>query len=236
MSNFVVRNCIVWMPVMSLWDGSAMSPIFARATFGLGSVIKFRVEPASVNEKPKILRTSSSYFCILLLLSAQTAVAADRDAALECVNINSADDRLACFDAAHAVQPQIQPPATSETPAVTVAPVATDTSVVAPVAAAAAVSAPQAGVKTATEEEFGLPQPQSQQETLKSTITSVDKDPVGRLTFHLENGQAWKQVETKRFRLKEEDRPVAVIKHGSLGSFKLSVEGGSISTRVKRIK
>jgi hypothetical protein len=104
------------------------------------------------------------------------------------------------------------------------------------VAAAAAVSAPQAGVKTATEEEFGLPQPQSQQETLKSTITSVDKDPVGRLTFHLENGQAWKQVETKRFRLKEEDRPVAVIKHGSLGSFKLSVEGGSISTRVKRIK
>jgi hypothetical protein len=180
------------------------------------------------------LRASISYFCIPLLLSAQTTFAADRDTALECVTISSADDRLACFDAAYAVQPQIQPPATSETPAVTPAAVVTDTPVVAPAAAAVAVSAPQAGVKTATEEEFGLPQ--SQQETLKSTITGVDKDPVGRLTFHLENGQAWKQVETKRFRLKEEDRPVAVIKHGSLGSFKLSVEGGSVSTRVKRIK
>ncbi len=219
---------------MSLWDGSAMSPIFARATFGLGSAINLRVGSVSVNEKPRFLRASIRYFCIPLLLSAQIAVAADRDAALECVNISSADDRLACFDAAYAVQPQIQPSATSETPAVTPAAVVTDTPVVAPAAAAVAVSAPQAGVKTATEEEFGLPQ--SQQETLKSTITGVDKDPVGRLTFHLENGQAWKQVETKRFRLKEEDRPVAVIKHGSLGSFKLSVEGGSVSTRVKRIK
>jgi hypothetical protein len=188
-----------------------------------------------VNEKPKILRASIRYFCIPLLLSA-TAFAADRDAALECVNISSADARLACFDAAYAAQPQIQPPAVSETPAVTPAAVATDTPVVAPAAAAVAVSAPQAGVKTATEEEFGLPQPQSQQETLKSTITGVDKDPVGRLTFHLENGQTWKQVETKRFRLKEEDHPVAVIKDASLGSFKLSVEGGSVSTRVKRIK
>jgi len=211
-----------------------MSPIFARATFGLGSAIKFRVELVSVNEKPWFLRASISYFCIPLLLSAQTTFAADRDAALECVTISSADARLACFDSAYAAQPQIQPPAVSETPAVTVAPVATDTPVVAPVAAAVAVSAPQAGQKTATEEEFGLPQ--SQQETLKSTITGVDKDPVGRLTFHLENGQAWKQVETKRFRLKEEDHPVAMIKHGSLGSFKLSVEGGSVSTRVKRIK
>ncbi len=189
-----------------------------------------------MNEKPKILWAGSSYFYMLLLLSAQTAFAADRDAALECVTISSADDRLACFDAAYAVQPQIQPPATSETPAVTVAPVATDTPVVAPPAAAVAVSAPQAGVKTATEEEFGFPQSQSQQETLKSTITGVDKDPVGRLTFHLENGQAWKQVETKRFRLKEEDHLVAVIKDASLGSFKLSVERGSVSTRVKRIK
>jgi hypothetical protein len=92
---------------------------------------------------------------------------------------------------------------------------------------------PQSAEKAVTEEEFGLPQ--SQVETLKSPITGVDTDAVGRLTFYLENGQAWKQIETKRFRITE-DRPMAVIRHGALGSFKLSVEDGSRSTRVKRIK
>ena len=194
-----------------------------------------------MNDNPIILRASMRFFCIPLLLSAQMLVAADRDAALECVNIVSADERLACFDAAYAVQPQI-PAAASDTPVV--APLVPAAAVV-PVANA--VNEPPKAVKTATEEEFGLPQsatqvateeefglPQSQAEILKSPITSVDTDAVGRLTFHLENGQTWKQIETKRFRIIE-DRPVAVIRHGALGSFKLSVEGRSGATRVKRI-
>jgi hypothetical protein len=190
-----------------------------------------------VRENMKILRISISYFCISLLLSAQTTVAADRDAASECLQISAANERLACFDAAYAAQ-AVAPPS------------APDAAVSAAVpAAAAVVSAPPLAVKTTPEEEFGLPQaagkaateeefglPQSQVQTLTSPITSVDQDPVGRLTFHLENGQAWKQTETKRFRIREDDPPVAVIRHGALGSFKLSVEGGSVSTRVKRIK
>ncbi|MDH3282985.1 MAG: hypothetical protein OEQ18_17920, partial [Gammaproteobacteria bacterium] len=150
----------------------------------------------------------------------------------------SADARLACFDAAYAAQAS----APASVPDAPVAPAA-------PAAAAAAISVPAFSVKTASEEAFGLPQPankaateaefglpQSQVATLKSVITGVAKDPVGRLTFHLANGQAWKQTETKRFRVKEEDRPVAVIEHGALGSYKLSVEGGSLTTRVKRIQ
>jgi hypothetical protein len=163
-------------------------------------------------------------------------LAADRDAALECVTISSAGERLACFDAAYAAQ-ESAPVSVPDAPVSAAAP------------AAAAISAPELGVETASEEVFGLPKPtntaateeefglpQSQVETLKSVITGVDEDPVGRLTFHLENGQAWKQTETKRFRFNESARPVAVIKHGALGSYKLSVEGGSLTTRVKRIQ
>jgi len=164
---------------------------------------------------------------------AQSAFADDGDAALQCRDVVSADARLACFDAAYATQ---EKPSSS----------ALETAIVAP--AASAVSAPPPAAKTATEEQFGLPQstgkavseeefglPQSQVETLTSVITSFDKDSVGRLTFHLENGQTWKQIETKRFRVTG-DRPVAVIKHGALGSFRLSVEGEARATRVKRLQ
>jgi len=174
----------------------------------------------SVNGKANILRASIRFFYLPLALFAQSAVAADNDAALKCLDVASAGERLACFDAAYAV-PENAPTASADAPTA------------APAAAVAVASTPDAAVKIATEEEFGLPQ--SQAEMLTSMITSVDKDAVGRMTFHLENGQVWKQIETKRFSVNE-DRPVAVIKHGALGSFKLTVEGGSRSTRVKRIQ
>jgi hypothetical protein len=121
-------------------------------------------------------------------------------------------------------------------PAAAAGPVATSASEVPTAVKTApeeALGLPQSAEKAIPEEEFGLPQ--SRVETLKSPITGVDTDAVGRLSFHLENGQVWKQTETKRFRLTE-DRPMAVIRRGALGSFKLSVEDGSRSTRVKRIK
>jgi len=192
--------------------------IFARATFGLGSAINLRLESGSVKDKRKNLRASIGSFCILVGAFAQTAFADDGDAALQCRDVVSADARLACFDAAYATQ---EKPSSS----------ALETAIVAP--AASAASAPPPAVKSATEEQFGLPQ--SQIETLTSVITSVDKDAVGRLTFHLENGQTWKQIETRRFRITG-DRPVAVIKHAALGSFKLSVEGEARATRVKRLQ
>lgn len=169
---------------------------------------------------------------IPLCLSMLAASAADRDAALECVDIAAAEERLACFDAAY-----VRREKSSSVPEIT------DT-------ASAAVSAPPIAVITATEEEFGLPQvagkarteeefglKQSQVETLRSRIKSVERGSLDRLTFYLENGQVWKQIEDtySLFRVRQ-DPAFAVITHGSLGSFKLTVEGGSRSIRVKRIK
>ena len=187
-----------------------------------------------MNDNSEIWRHSIRIFFISLAWFAQIALAADRDAALDCVNITAADERLACFDAAYATREK----SASSTPESS------------PGAPAAAVSAPPLAVITATEEEFGLPQvagkakteeefglKQSRVETLRSLITSVERGPTDRLTFYLENGQVWKQIEDtySLFRVRQ-DPAVAVITHGSLGSFKLTVEGGSRSVRVKRIK
>ena len=188
-----------------------------------------------MNDNSEMWRDSIRIFFISLTWSAQVALAADRDAALDCVNITAADERLACFDAAYAAEEK----SASEPPqAAAVAP------------AAAVVAAPPLAVITATEEEFGLPQvagkarteeefglKQSQVETLRSRITSVERGPLDRLTFYLENGQGWKQIEDTYglFRVRQ-DPAFAVITHASLGSFKLTVEGGSRSIRVKRIE
>jgi hypothetical protein len=207
-----------------------MSPFF-----GLGSRINCPAEQIFVNDNSAIWRDSITIFFMSLAWSAQIALAADRDAALDCVDLAAADERLACFDAAYATR---EKSASSPPP----------TSAVAP--AAAVVAAPPLAVITATEEEFGLPQvagkakteeefglKQSQVETLRSRITSVERGPLDRLTFYLENGQVWKQIEDtySLFRVRQ-DPAFAVITHASLGSFKLTVEGGSRSIRVKRIK
>ena len=157
---------------------------------------------------------------ILLVLSMLVAAAAAQDVALECVDIAAAEERLACFDAAYATQEK----SSSSVP-----------EIAATASAGAVVSGPPIAVTTATEEEFGLPQ--SQAETLTSRITRVERGPTDRLTFYLENGQVWKQIESTYtpFRVRP-DPAVAVITHGSLGSFKLTVEGGSRSVRVKRLE
>ena len=157
---------------------------------------------------------------ILLFLSMLVASAAAQDVALECVDIAAAEERLACFDAAYATREK----SSSSVP-----------EIAATASAAAVVGGSPIPVITATEEEFGLPQ--SQVETLTSRITRVERGPTDRLTFYLENGQVWKQIESTYtpFRVRQ-DPAVAVITHGSLGSFKLTVEGGSRSVRVKRLE
>ena len=187
-----------------------------------------------MSKQSKKLPFGSPALGILLFLSMLAAAAADQDVALECVDIAAAEERLACFDAAYASRETSAPSAAPESPAVAAA-----TGVAAPLAVITATERdfglPEASGKPMTEEEFGLPE--SQVETLKSRITSVERGPTDRLTFYLENGQVWKQIEDTYsvFRVRE-DPAVAIITHASLGSFKLTVEGGSRSVRVKRIK
>jgi hypothetical protein len=169
-------------------------------------------------------RTWKPTISVILPVILTHAVAADRDAALDCVDIASDAERLACFDSVYSVTPG---PESSST----------ETRTAAAPTAAVMTTAAHEGDRVVTEEEFGLPQPPPPDGTLKSAITRVERDSRDRLTFYLENGQVWKQIENTYtpFRVKQ-DPAVAMIKSSALGSFKLTVEGGSRSVRVKRIE
>lgn len=54
-----------------------------------------------------------------------------------------------------------------------------------------------------------------------------------KLTITLENGQIWRQLDTKRFPLNVGD--AVIIRSASFGSFKLAKESSSRSIRVKRL-
>ena len=57
----------------------------------------------------------------------------------------------------------------------------------------------------------------------------------GKTRFKLANGQVWQQVGTGEF-VHHAVNPTVVIKHKSLGSWKLYVEGLNRGVKVKRIK
>lgn len=58
----------------------------------------------------------------------------------------------------------------------------------------------------------------------------------GTTVFELENGMAWRQTESDRYRVEPEDSPVVVISPGFGGSWRMSVEGHNRGIRVERIE
>lgn len=64
-------------------------------------------------------------------------------------------------------------------------------------------------------------------------VTAVTKNSSGRLTITLENGQIWRQMDSKTLRVSVGDK--VFVRAKSLGSFMLSKETSSRSIRVKRV-
>lgn len=64
-------------------------------------------------------------------------------------------------------------------------------------------------------------------------VTAVSKNSSGRLTITLENGQVWRQTDSKTLRVSVGDG--VFVRSKSLGSFMLSKETSSRSIRVKRV-
>lgn len=197
--------------------------ILANTAFGLRSALKCLAESTGVTANRTNFRAWMPTTSIILAVILTPTAVADRDAAQQCTGIAAAEERLACFDAAYAVK---QGSGSGSPATATGAP-----------SAAVVTTAEHEGNRVITEEEFGLPQPPPPDGMLKSAIMRVERDSRDRLTFYLENGQVWKQIESTYtpFRVKQ-DPAVAMIKSSALGSFKLTVEGGSRSVRVKRIE
>ncbi|MDH3620137.1 MAG: hypothetical protein OER91_04555 [Gammaproteobacteria bacterium] len=138
---------------------------------------------------------------------ALSSAAADDDTALEqCVSIDDAQERLACYDA-----------------------IAGRSSTEESVAAGPAITNDYGA------EQLGTGSPDRKVEKPVSVkVTSCRKDASKRYYFHLENGQVWRQNDDDRLRLKECNFNATIVRD-SFG-YKLQIEGQKRRTRVKRVQ
>lgn len=85
------------------------------------------------------------------------------------------------------------------------------------------------------EDSFGLKEkPKEEQiEKIYSLVTKVDKNAYGALKITFENGQVWKQTDSRYFKVKKDE--TLFIKTGALGSFILGRDNQNTTIRVKRL-
>ncbi|QYK01067.1 hypothetical protein [Shewanella psychrotolerans] len=161
------------------------------------------------------------WIAIPTLLISLNASAGLEQQLTNCAGISDKLDRLICYDnlAANALNHNVNQPiqASVSKPA----PVAQ-----APVVAATAISA---------EESFGKIYKEDPDQITKidMTVKSVSKDAYGALKISFENGQVWKQSDSRRFKIKAGE--TVYIEKGALGSFMLGKESLNTTIRVKRL-
>lgn len=168
-----------------------------------------------------------------LCLAFASTTAADENPAgsvLDCRSLESAEERLKCYD--DTVDSQSVPPA-----APLPEPASPEPAAEAPPAAEVAPAAAVASAGATAEDDFGLPpsadsRPDADQ--IEAAISELSRMASGKLAIELENGQLWRQTTSSSMRLSEGD--VVVIRRGSLGSFKLTKAGTKRSMKVKRVK
>lgn len=159
-----------------------------------------------------------------------------------CVRVEDLSARLACYDrAAGRGASGAAPVAPAAVPAPRMA--APPAEVRAPAPARAADPVAQFGSESApTKQNDALTTPKLQQreevdalpKQIEARVASVRQRPGGEQVLTLENGQVWQQTEARREPVFAAGDTV-VIKRGMLGSFLLTLQKGSPTTRVKRI-
>ncbi|WP_133405732.1 hypothetical protein [Parashewanella tropica] len=135
----------------------------------------------------------------------------------QCQNINDKLDRLICYDNLAKSVNSSSSHSSDSSPVVRSNIVQPTVSVVAP------------------EDDFGRVKPKPDAiERLTLTVARVTKNPYGAMKISFTNNQTWKQIDSRRFRIKKGD--TVYIKKGALGSFLLGMEGRNSTIRVKREK
>jgi len=162
-----------------------------------------------------------------------------------CVRIDDLSARLACYDraAGRAPTPNAAPTVVSPAP-VPPAPPAPRPAIAAPAPAPApAPVMPRDPLASFGAEKTADPltapkAPQKVEERelkqIEARVTAVRLRPAGEQVLTLDNGQVWSQTEKKDFP-KFEVGDLVVIKRAMLGSFLLTLQKGSPSSRVHRI-
>lgn len=89
---------------------------------------------------------------------------------------------------------------------------------------------------SAAEQEFGnlAEEDPDKLRQIELTVSKVKKSAYGNLILSFTNGQMWKQIDSRRFKVKAGEQ--IFIKTGALNSFMLGKDGQNSTIRVKRIK
>lgn len=177
--------------------------------------------------------------CLIIAISIFAVSLPGRAAELTleiCAAIEDPVKRFACYDTLAGRSPADQAKAAGTAPG------ATDQAepgagVIAPAAPAVTQTAP--AVEPAPDEEtaFGLEdKPKADRpDELKFKWTRKMKDAYGKWIIFLENGQVWRQTDTRRFDFTNPEQWV-VVSRGFAGGFFLAEPGSRIRIRVKRVK
>lgn len=168
------------------------------------------------------------------------AGAQDLAAALRvCSAIESAAERLACFDALARDTHNAAPVAASPAPVVPTAapapPVPTVSTTQTPSVATQPPPAPAPPPVVSTAD-FGIEHRTSTHpagETLSATLAVVEDGGYGQLRVTLDNGQIWEQVGSDRYQLKVGDQ--VVIERGRFNSFFLRKHASDRKVRFTRL-
>ena len=168
----------------------------------------------------------------------------------DCVEIESDEERLRCYDdlamrsAGMAPEPPAAPePSTAPEPAVAAAPPSAPESLSVQQQPTPTPEAEQA-VAATPEELFGKSDEEKNAaiaeaagvedvSSISTSVTSVTSDLHGKMTINLDNGQRWRQVRAERFDVGVGDE--VVIKRAILGSFTLQNKSGGRKTKVRRV-
>ena len=143
---------------------------------------------------------------IALLLFAPSALAAN-EALTQCRQIEEVEERVACYDEivdALSAKPAAVPDAQS------------------------LFGTDDAEAKRIVEETLEI----EQIEQIEATVADVRMSATRKMTVALDNGQVWRQLDSKPLSLESGDG--VIIRKASLGSFLLEKKSGSRSIRVKR--
>ena len=170
------------------------------------------------------------------LFAVSLSVQAAKPSLESCAAIEDPVERFACYETLAGRSPADTTKAGGTAPGV-VDPVAPGADVVVPAAPAATPTVPAVEPKPDAEATFGLehkPKPEKDRpDELKLKWTRKKKDAYGKWIIALDNGQVWRQTDTRSFIFKNSEHWV-IVSRGFGGGFFLGEPDSHLRIRVKR--
>ena len=169
-----------------------------------------------------------------LILAAPAAHAHLEAELAACASLPSAIERVDCYDALAATSAPVaaEPAEAPEIEQASAAPVAEPVETAAVPVAAAAASVPQDSLPDDVGG-FGYEEADTKSDDLQAALSSCRKGADSRWYFYFENGQVWKQVDTKNVRFRDCEQRTATLAKDAIG-YKVQVDGNDRSVRVSR--